>query len=144
MKSHNTEQSARGYIMFQLARRGYTIQFTDSRFPLEDLVCISPSGKHFGIDVKGQVTKNYWLLKKPIPNPELFYAFVYIPGEGEPSVFIMDSDTTLKCWLEMEQETYRRIKIGELSPIKNEKSFPWGLHWTTPHLYKDRYDVLPA
>jgi len=68
LSSHNTEQAARGYMMYQLAKRGYTVQFTDSRFPLEDLLVLSPSGKHFGIDVKGMRGRGSWIYKECEPN----------------------------------------------------------------------------
>jgi hypothetical protein len=54
LTKHNVEQMARGYLMYQLARRGYCVQITDSRFPAYDLLVVSPTGKHFGIEVKGQ------------------------------------------------------------------------------------------
>ena len=57
---HNVEQMARGYLMYELSKRGYNVQLIDSRFPVVDMLVVSPSGKHFGIDVKGQRTNNFW------------------------------------------------------------------------------------
>jgi len=136
--NHNTEQSARGYLMYQLARRGYNVQFTDSRFPGEDLMVSSPSGKHFGIDVKGMRTKNFWLLKEPTANPELFYAFVYVPEVGYPRVFIMTSEVALKFWQEVKEDNYARNLVN----TKKKSPFVPGINWTTPHQYEDRYDLL--
>lgn len=47
LSRHNLEQMARGYLMYQLAKRGYNVQITDSRFPTVDLLVVSPSGKYF-------------------------------------------------------------------------------------------------
>jgi hypothetical protein len=133
--NHNTEQSARGYLLYQLARRGYAVQFTDSRFPTEDLLVVSPSGKHFGIDVKGQKKRSLWRVKEPPRNSELFYAFVYVPIDGDPKVYIMDCETLRKLWWEYKN----RIKTNRY----NRETEPWRLNWTTPHSYEDRYDLLP-
>lgn len=62
LTTHNVEQAGRGYALYVLARRGYVVQFTDSRFPDEDLLVVSPDGFHFGIDVKAQRTKNFWCM----------------------------------------------------------------------------------
>ena len=68
---HNVEQMARGYLMYQLARHGYNVQLTDSRFPKYDILAVSPDGKHFGIEVKGQSTKNFWRFDEREPNQEM-------------------------------------------------------------------------
>jgi hypothetical protein len=81
---HNVEQMARGYLIYQLAKRGYNVQITDSRFPTVDLLVVSPSGKHFGIEVKGQRTKNFWRFNERKPNQEFYFAFVYVPEGGNP------------------------------------------------------------
>jgi hypothetical protein len=133
--NHNTEQSARGYLMYQLARRRYAVQITDSRFPTEDLLAVSPSGKHFGIDVKGQKKRSLWRVKEPPYYSELFYVFIYVPIESEPKVFIMDCDILRKLWCKYKD----RIKTKSTT----RKTEPWGLNWTTPHSYEDRYDLLP-
>lgn len=134
LSRHNVEQMARGYLMYQLARRGYNVQITDSRFPTVDLLVVSPSGKHFGIDVKGQRTKNFWRFNERAPNQEFYFGFVYVPEEGNPQVFIMDSKTTMQLWRE-----YKENAIARGSGEDNI----WGLRWTQPHPYEDKYDLLP-
>lgn len=84
LATHNVEQIARGYLMYELARRGYRVQITDSRFPTYDLLVVSSLGKHFGIEVKGQSTKNFWRFNDRSPHPEMYYAFVFVPQEGGP------------------------------------------------------------
>jgi hypothetical protein len=51
LTKHNVEQMARGYLMYELAKRGFKVQLTDSRFPVVDMLVVSPTGRHFGIDV---------------------------------------------------------------------------------------------
>jgi hypothetical protein len=134
LSRHNVEQMARGYLMYQLAKRGYNVQITDSRFPKVDLLVVSPSGKHFGIDVKGQRTRNFWRFTEREPNKEFYFAFMYVPEGVIPRVFIMDSKTTMKLWRE-----YKRKAMGR--GLKEDSI--WGLNWTQPHPYEDRYDLLP-
>jgi len=120
--------------MYQLAKRGYNVQITDSRFPTVDLLVVSPSGKHFGIDVKGQRTKNFWRFIEKEPNQEFYFAFVYVPEVGDPRVLLMDSATTMRLWHEYKEES---IKRG------SSEDNIWGLNWKQPHLFEDRYDLLP-
>ena len=134
LSTHNVEQMARGYLMYQLAMRGYNVQITDSRFPTVDLLVVSPSGKHFGIDVKGQRTKNFWRFNERKPNQEFYFAFIYVPVEEQPRVFIMDSKTAMKLW--------REYKKKAMSRGLKEDSV-WGLNWTQPHPYEDSYELLP-
>lgn len=135
LSRHNVEQMVRGYLMYELARRGYNVQITDSRFPAVDMLVVSPSGEYFGIEVKGQRTKSFWRFNERKPKPDLFYAFVYVPEKGNPRVFIMDSTSTMKLWKEYKDNA---IKRGS-SPEDNI----WGLNWTQPHPYENRYDLLP-
>jgi hypothetical protein len=134
LTKHNVEQMARGYLMYELARHGYHVQITDSRFPHYDMLVVSPLGKHFGIEVKGQSTRNFWRFNDRSPHPEMYYAFVYVPAEGQQRVFIMDSKTTMQLWKE-----YKDKALGR--GLKEDSI--WGLNWTQPHPYEDCYDMLP-
>ena len=134
MTPHNTEQAARGYVMFELARRGYSVQPTDSRFPSEDLLVISPKGKHFGIDIKGQSTKNFWQIKEQEPSEELYFALVYIPSENLPDVYIIQSHSMMK----LRQDYKDRILANG-----GKEDGRWGVTWTTPFPYKDKWETFP-
>jgi len=135
LSRHNVEQMAKGYLMYQLARRGYNVQITDSRFPTVDLLVVSPSGKHFGIDVKGQRTKNFWRFNEREPKAGFYFAFVYVPEDGGQRVFIMKSATAMQLWLEYKNKAIAR-------GVDGESIWP-GMNWSQPHPYEDRYDLLP-
>jgi hypothetical protein len=134
LSRHNVEQMARGYLMYELAKHGYFVQLTDSRFPAYDMLVVSPSGKHFGIEVKGQSQKNFWRFDEREPNPEMYYAFVYVPMDGAPQVFIMDSKTTMEL-----HQQYKQAALLRGTSEENQ----WGVNWKEPHPYKDKYDLLP-
>ncbi len=133
LTKHNVEQMARGYLMYQLAKRGYNMQITDSRFPVVDMLAVSPSGKHFGVDVKGQRTKSFWRFTGKEPRKDLFYVFVHVPEEGTPRVFILDSETAMEMWKDYKNKAKAR----------GTKHNIWGVNWTTPHPYENRFDLLP-
>ncbi len=135
LKPHNTEQAARSYVMFELARRDYSVQPTDSRFPSEDLLVISPNGKHFGIDVKGMSTKNFWQIKEIQPSDEIFFALVYVRQQELPDVFIIDSHTMMKLHREYKE---RMLANG----VRDDGR--WGVLWSTPFPYKDKWDTFPT
>lgn len=135
MKTHNTEHAARGYLMYQLAKRGYNIQLTDSHFPVVDMLVVSPEGGYFGIDVKGQRTKNFWLFKEAEPSADRFYAFIYVPEIESPRIFIMNSSTAMKLYYE--------YKAKQQAKNPKTKDQFWGLNWTTPFDYEDNYKILP-
>lgn len=135
MDTHNTEQAARGYLAYALATRGYRSLLADSRFPAEDMMVVSPCGKHFGIEVKGQSTKNFWRFGYRVPNAEVFWAFVYVPQAGAPQVCIMTSAQTMALWKE-----YKERAVAKGSKEDNQ----WGLPWTAPLSFADRWDLLPG
>jgi hypothetical protein len=135
LKNHNVEQMARGYLTYQLARREYLVQVTDSRFPACDLLVVSPSGKHFGVEVKGQSTKNFWRFQYHDPHPETYYAFVFVPQEGAPRVFTMRSTKTMELW-----EEYRANAMKKHGANGDEQ---FGLRWTQVHPFEDKYGMLP-
>jgi hypothetical protein len=120
--------------MYQLARHGYCVQITDSRFPTYDMLVVSPGGKHFGIEVKGQSTPNFWRFNERAPRREMYYAFVFVPPDGEPRVFVMRSTEAMRLWKEYKEKTMKRT--GKDSGI-------WGLNWTQPHRFENQYDRLP-
>jgi hypothetical protein len=136
LSTHNVEQMARGYLMYQLAKRGFMIQLTDSRFPKYDMLVVSPNNKHFGIDVKGQRTKNFWRFKEPMPNDEMYYAFIYVPENESPRVFIIDNKEAAKLWNDY------KTRIESKGNVK-ENDYIWGINWTTVFDYEDNYKVIP-
>lgn len=95
---------------------------------------VSPSGKHFRIEVKGQSKRNFWRFNERAPHPEMYYAFVFVPQEGIPRVFIMDSTTTMGLWRE-----YKESAVKKGAKTENQ----WGINWKQPHVFEDRYDMLP-
>ena len=132
--THNTEQAARGYLMYQLAMRGYLVQLADSRFPSEDMLVVSPTEKHFGIEIKGQQTENFWQYKQPKPHPERYYAFVFVSLAKKPRIFIMTSEEAMARW-----KSYHDASIAK----GNKEDNRWGINWTSPFDCENNWPILP-
>jgi len=77
-------------VAHELARRGYLVSFTLGNAPIVDLLCISPKGHEFSLQVKSLKSKTYFLYQKSllIENPNLYFVFVLIPQ-------IVDEDQVL-------------------------------------------------
>jgi hypothetical protein len=120
--------------MYRLALMGYTVQFTDSRFPKEDLLVVSRTGSHFGIDVKGQRTASFWQFSQKPANEQLFIAFMYVPANKPPRSFIVPSIDAMKMWQDYkDQATHRGVTHNR-----------WGINWSTPHAYENKgWSLLP-
>jgi hypothetical protein len=52
-KRYKTQWAAQFYAAAELTRRGYLVSLTLGNAPVADLLAVSPSGKHFMVDVKG-------------------------------------------------------------------------------------------
>ena len=120
--------------MYQLALRGYLVQLTDSRFPTEDMLVVSPEGKHFGIDVKGQRTKNFWQYSLRKHHPDRYYAFVFVGSAKSPRVFLMTSEEAMVRW-----NQYHDAAMARGATEDNR----WGINWTKPFDCEDKWDSLP-
>jgi hypothetical protein len=135
MLPFSTEQAARGYLMQQLAFRGYLVQLTDSRFPRADMLVVSPENKYFGIDVKGQQTRNFWQYKCPKVSIDLYYAFVFVSASEPSFACVMSSEEAAKRW-----HAYHDASIAK----GNKEDNRWGVNWKTPLDRKDKWEILPA
>jgi len=111
------------------------VQFTDSLFPAEDLLIVSPNGFHFGIDIKAQRAKNFWRMWEPKVSDQFFYLLTYIDVEnGNPDIYVLPSNDMHRLWHE-----YRDRMIANGAKEDNI----WGINWATPRPYLDNWSCLP-
>ncbi|MGB9867929.1 MAG: hypothetical protein ACPLPR_08540 [Bacillota bacterium] len=88
------------------------------------------------MDVKGQATKNFWLIQKREPNPAHFFILVYLPKDCDPPwYFILSSDELMK----KRQEYAESI----ISRGRNYRDDLGGINWATALQYRDKWDCLP-
>ncbi len=97
---------------------------------------VSPNGKQFMIDVKGQSTKNYWLIQNREPDNNLFYILVYLSQKNDyPDFFIISgSDLMLK------RDEYKEHINAKSGRYRDELG---GINWSTCLPYKNKWDNLP-
>jgi len=99
---------------------------------------VSPKGKHFGIDVKGQQTTNAWQVT-PKEDGELLYALVYVSLTEKPRICIMQSADVASHYQQARDAA--KVRLGR--PDKRP-----GLNWTVPFKWEvnceaERWEVLP-
>ncbi len=78
-RKYQTQWAAQFFVSAELTRRGYMVALTLGNMPSVDLNVVSPGGKQFMVDVKGQRTKNFWRFRRKDPHKNHYYIFVYVP-----------------------------------------------------------------
>ena len=134
---YRTQWTAQFYVAAELTRRGYLVSLTLGTAPAADLLVSSPRGKHFAVDVKGQSTRNSWLIQKREIRDDLYFVLVYLPRDlAEPPTFFV-----LTCAEMMEKRAEYRAHIE--SQGGKYRDDMGGFNWATAFEYEERWDVLP-
>jgi len=137
---HHTGWAGALYVAAELSRIGYDAALTFGNTPSLDLLCASPNGKPFKIQVKSLTTGNAVLIKKSLldtaPQSDLFFAIVLVPAKEEaPMEFrILTHHEVIKLWNSMPKVK----KDGQ--PYKPGMD---GLNWGVVKPYKGGWEKLP-
>jgi len=114
-KRYATQWIGQFAVASELARRNYLVSLTLGNAPIRDMLCQSPSGKNFAIQVKSLRSKTNFPLQDSLINnkfSDLYLFLVYIPEDLSQSLeyFISSYDRFLrickeeqKYWAEMEK-----------------------------------------
>jgi hypothetical protein len=87
------------------------------------------------VDVKGQSTKNFWLIQRRDLNPNHYFILVYLPNNlNTPRYFVLSSDELMK-----RREEYRESVL----PKGRYRDDLGGINWSTAFDYESRWDNLP-
>lgn len=135
-KGYFTQWAAQFYVAAELARRGYQVTLTLGMAPMRDLLVVSPSGRHFSVEVKGLRRPNWWIIGKP--KTDVYYVLTYIPEKTDqpPEFFIM----TIK---EVEEEENRHIE--DLKKRGREVTeLEYGFTWKVVFKYRNHWNILPS
>lgn len=125
----------------ELSRRGYDAAITLGNTPSLDLICSSPSGTPFTIQVKSLSTKNWVLIQKAMleaePKLNLLLAVVLVPTDAErPFQFhILTHREACEAYAKQGHSN----RNGE--PYKPGME---GLGWREVSQHLSRWDKLPA
>ncbi len=137
-KKYQTQWSAQFYVAAELTRRGYLVSLTMGNAPVADLLVVSPKQTTFQIDVKGQSTRNFWLIqrRKPTEYVGLIFVLVYLPKDfNRPRFCVLSGAELMKRRDEYEQ----RVKTAG----RGYKDNLGGINWLTAFEYEDHWDALP-
>jgi|ERR1035437_1738521 hypothetical protein len=131
---HRTQWAAQFAVASELCKRGYEVSFTmGNRTPLADLMVVSPEQKEmFLVDVKGQYTKGFWILKPKQEREKLFYILAYVPTDATNHFFVMTQNQANT----LVQNELRRLNHPA------DYSVP-GFNWTLALPHKDAWQILP-
>ena len=69
---HQTQWTAQFAVASELCKQGYQVALTLGNHPTVDLMVVSPGGKQFLVDVKGQYSPNFWSVKRKPKTDDLF------------------------------------------------------------------------
>jgi hypothetical protein len=133
---YRTQWAAQFSVAAELVRRDYLVSLTFGNAAVADLLVQSPNGANFAIDVKGQSSKNFWLVQRREANDKHFFVLVYLPpGFKPPQYFILSNDQLMKHRAEYEAEAMARGKYrDELG----------GMNWATARPYEGQWGALPS
>ena len=114
---HQTQWAGQFGVAREMTRRGYLVTFTMGNAPTTDLLCKSPQGIEFSVQVKSLKTKNYFLYQDSLltSNSNLYFVFVLVP-EVVP---VIDPQTTEYFVLNKEQ--FLRTVKEENKRLKSEE-----------------------
>jgi hypothetical protein len=133
---YRTQWSSQFYAAAELTRRGYLVSLTFGNAPVSDLLVQSPSGDHFTVDVKGQSTKNFWLIRPRTAKPDHYFILVFVPRDGSPpKFFIVRSDELMR-----HREKYKQSALISSGKYRDDLG---GINWGTALAYEDKWDSLP-
>jgi hypothetical protein len=123
----------------ELSRRGYDAAITLGNTPSLDLICSSPSGESFTVQVKSLSAPNWVLISRHLleqdPRPAFFFVIVLVPKSD---------DRPFEFFVLTHEEAHRRYgnqrKVrGDGTPRLGGEGLTWGD--VKPHL--SRWDKLP-
>ena len=94
-RRHQTQWAGQIGVAHEMTRRGYLVAFTMGNAPSVDLLCQSPKGQVFPVQVKSLKSKNYFLYQESLRdcNPDLCFVFVLVPETPSqpPEYFVLNN-----------------------------------------------------
>ena len=132
---YKTQWATQFYAAAELTRRGYLVSLTFGNAAVSDLHVQSPDGVLFTVDVKGQSSRNFWLVQRRPKIANHYFILVYLPPDLLAArYFVLASDELMR----------RRDEYEQLSNLRGKYRDDFGgMNWPTAYEYEDRWDALP-
>jgi len=144
-KHYQTQWAGQFGAAHELTRRGYLVTFTAGNAPATDLLCQSPSGEAFPVQVKSLKTKTYFLYQASLleGKKKLYFIFVLIPEslQRDPEYFILNKEQFLR----VAEEQENILKESEKRHGKPYAKFSPGINYSVlaRHDFRDAWGNLP-
>ncbi len=119
----------------ELSRRHYQVAYPFGNAPRIDLMCQSPKGASFQVQVKSLSSGNFWLFSRRPVRKDLYYIFVLAPREGDMRFFILTSEEAME-----ERKKYKE-QIKESGGSYRDAM--GGANWGQIKAYEDKWEKLP-
>jgi hypothetical protein len=128
-------------VAAELSRRGYDVALTLGNTPTIDLLCASPGGRPFKVQVKSAASANFipigktWL--EAPPDESLFLVVVLVSAAGNPSFryFIFTHPEATSLW----------ATVPKTKPSGEPYAPGWeGFGWPMIQPHEDAWAKLPA
>lgn len=138
---HHTGWAGALAVAAELSRREYDAAITLGNTPALDLICASPSGKSFTVQVKSVSSGNWILIRKSMleqpPKDDLFFAVALVPSNPDRPMEFHILTHAEAC---AHYGAQRRVK-RDGTPYKPGYE---GLSWGDVRKHAGRWDKLPA
>jgi hypothetical protein len=137
-KRSRSEWAALFLAAAELVRQGCLVSFTmGNRTPVADLlVAHVATGSQFMVDVKGQSSRNQWIIGIKEDVPMLFYILVLVGSARDKDCFFVLRQAEAKRLIQENAEAHPHQK-----PL-NPKGFS-GFSFSAAVPFKDQWDNLP-
>jgi hypothetical protein len=93
-RGYQTQWAGQFGVAHELVRRGYLVTFTTGNARDDDLLCLSPSGVAFSVQVKSLGSKTFFLYQGSLleAKQDRFFVFVLVPRNcsKQPEYFVMN------------------------------------------------------
>lgn len=118
---HQTQWTGQFGAACELTRRGYLVTLTMGNAPAADLLCKSPNGTCFSLQIKSNSSKNYFLYQKSFLTSDtaLHFVFVLVPAalDRAPEYFVLDN-AQFQAIVAEEAEIQREKEVQRGRPFK--------------------------
>jgi hypothetical protein len=143
--NYQTQWAGQFGVARELIRREYLVTFTMGNAPGDDLICVSPSGRLFTIQVKSLSSKTYFLYQLSLlaKNVDRFFVFVYVPQELNRSAEYFVMNNAQFRGVVDEQEEF--LRAAEMKRGRPYAAFSPGINYGTiaRHDFRDAWRNLP-
>lgn len=140
MSKHHTSWAGVFATGAELSRRRYAVAVTIGNTPSMDLLCVSPEGRPFKVEVKSAATPNYVPIQKWILEGDLQHDLVFV-------IVYVHPDTTIPFQFFL--LTHQEVKDAwDAMPKTKPSGEPYkpgweGLKWKDVMPHEGRWDKLP-